>query len=266
VIKNPSISYCTTCRERLHHLQQTLPHNLAKHNRADVEFIVLDYNSEDGLSTWISDTFQSEIASGQLKCLRTTEPQCFHMAHAKNVVHRAASNDVVCNLDADNYVTAEFTAYLLNLFEQSESVIASGFGETGFFGRVALTKRWFERLGGYDENFHGWGYDDEDLIARAQAMGLTVHQLPPQFETVIAHPRADGWNESRERHVQQSRDNIAKGILTANSGRKWGVACLTSLCGKTHQPYAPDQGHVALNGASPAAKGGAPPEPARQDR
>lgn len=47
------ISFCITCMNRLKHLQETLEKNILDNFLVDeVEFVVLDYNSQDGLEEW----------------------------------------------------------------------------------------------------------------------------------------------------------------------------------------------------------------------
>ena len=49
------ISFCITCMNRLKHLQETLEKNILDNFLVDeVEFVVLDYNSQDGLEEWIA--------------------------------------------------------------------------------------------------------------------------------------------------------------------------------------------------------------------
>src|SRR5882724_5541287 len=81
------ISYCTTCMGRLHHLRQTLPANLEANAGLPVQFVVLDYNSRDGLGDWMRSHFQAQTESGKVVYARTSEPRFFNMAHAKNLAH-----------------------------------------------------------------------------------------------------------------------------------------------------------------------------------
>ena len=51
------ISFCITCMNRLKHLQETLEKNILDNFLVDeVEFVVLDYNSQDGTFSDISLT------------------------------------------------------------------------------------------------------------------------------------------------------------------------------------------------------------------
>lgn len=216
---------------RLHHLRQTLPINLAQNSSPEIEFVLLDYHSPDGLGAWIQQRFAREIAAGRLVYYRTEEPRYYHSAHAKNVVHRLARGDILCNLDADNYLVAGFSNFLLGLFQQEPNSVTRGAEVSGFVGRVALTKAAFLRLRGYDETFIGYGYDDRDFVARAVASGMALTVLPAKFARLIGHSRAErlarmppqlSYGSDRNRVLSQA--SLAAGRLIANAGRPWGVA------------------------------------------
>jgi len=55
---------------RLYHLQETLPKNIKDNYLPDdVEFVLLDYHSSDGLEEWVRSEMQTYIDNG------ITEPQ-----------------------------------------------------------------------------------------------------------------------------------------------------------------------------------------------
>ena len=59
------ISFCITCMNRLKHLQETLEKNILDNFLVDeVEFVVLDYNSQDGLEEWIAQSMMKYIEMG----------------------------------------------------------------------------------------------------------------------------------------------------------------------------------------------------------
>src|SRR4051812_19983514 len=62
-----SISFCTTCMGRLHDLAFTLPQNMADNaDYPDLEFLVLDYHSEDGLESWMAEHMRPHIEAGRV--------------------------------------------------------------------------------------------------------------------------------------------------------------------------------------------------------
>ena len=64
------ISFCITCMNRLKHLQETLEKNILDNFLVDeVEFVVLDYNSQDGLEEWIAQSMMKYIEMGILSII-----------------------------------------------------------------------------------------------------------------------------------------------------------------------------------------------------
>ena len=200
------ISFCTTCMGRAHHLKDTLPQNIRDNpvsDDLDVEFVVLNYNSGDDLHEWMmSDAkMQEHIESGLVRYGRTTDPEFFHMSHAKNMAHRMATGDVVCNLDADNYAGEHFAAYLKHVFEKDSEVVLNPShrvsklfspDDRGFFGRVATSRENFMKLHGYDESFSGWGGEDTDFMQRAKGMGLKHLRIDSlKYLGIIKHSNED---------------------------------------------------------------------------
>ena len=59
------VAFFTTCMNRLHHLKKTLPQNI-KDNQdyEDCVFVVLNYNSRDGLHEWMLENMAEQIKSG----------------------------------------------------------------------------------------------------------------------------------------------------------------------------------------------------------
>ena len=66
-MSNNKISFCTVCMNRLHHLKMTLQKNISDNrDYSNLEFIILDYNSSDGLGEYIRDNFNEEILNKKL--------------------------------------------------------------------------------------------------------------------------------------------------------------------------------------------------------
>jgi hypothetical protein len=161
----------------------------------------------------------------------------FHHAHAKNIAHRLARGEIVCNLDADNFTGFGFAQYLIDAFSSGKSImVRSPGGLNGTFGRIAMRKMDFEAIGGYDERMdYGWGYEDTDLIKRAIMAGMEEHYIPPTngFLTAIEHDDLERtqYNRikifrhfSRQCHKSLSLETLSRGGFVANAGKLWGKA------------------------------------------
>lgn len=206
------IWFCTTCSDRkgettrLEHIQQTLPQNLSDNPDGEgfeTRFVVLNYGDKGGLHEWITtdDVTRQAIEDERLIYARTDQPY-FRMGHAKNMAHRmainyAADTDVICNLDADNWLGQNFSGALFGLFSTNSNVIINPSNEIskkfksderGFYGRVALTVGNFKALGGYREAFKGWGDEDTDLTRRARSFGLKYLRFSDvDYLNIITH-------------------------------------------------------------------------------
>lgn len=59
---------------RLSHLQETLPKNIHdNYLLGDVEFVLLDYNSSDGLESWVKNDMKKYIDLGILSYYKTSQ-------------------------------------------------------------------------------------------------------------------------------------------------------------------------------------------------
>ena len=200
------ISFCTTRMGRAHHLKETLPQNICDNPASkglDVEFVVLNYNSQDDLHEWIMDDseMQKHVESGLICYGKTTDPEFFHMSHAKNMSHRLATGDVLCNLDADNFLGKGFAKMLYKHFADDMDIVMSpshragrrrGADDRGFLGRIATSRKDFYKLNGYDESFIGWGGEDNNFLQRAKALGAKHLRFEnASFLEIIRHTNED---------------------------------------------------------------------------
>lgn len=168
------ISFCITCMNRLHHIQQTLPKNFEDNNLDDrVEFVLLDYNSSDGLERWIKEYMTEYIDCGILSFYRTLTPKLYHRSHSRNIAFRLAKGNIVCNLDADNFLGNGFAAEMLNEFSINNNIFhTSDLTSTDAYGRIVLLKKDFIEIGGYNEDLEGYGHEDVDLFHRLVKKGV----------------------------------------------------------------------------------------------
>lgn len=163
---------------RLEHLKRTLAVNML-HALADsnnVEFVLLDYNSTDGLGLWVKESMMQYIDNQKLVYFKTIQCNSYHRSHSRNMVFRLATGDILVNLDADNFIGKGFVNFIhKNLTQFSflavdETINGKRFKDA--LGRICVWREDFEKIRGYDEIMAGYGFEDLDLKTRLKQIGL----------------------------------------------------------------------------------------------
>lgn len=248
-LPKPSVSFCITCRNRMWQITQTLPKNLKDNakNKKKVEFILIDFGSTDGLGEWIKENFAEELESGYLKYFYTDGMKEWNMCIAKNTAHKFAKNDIVVNLDCDNFTGVKGgreVARVLNGYGCQKAFLHmwSGNGPDGTNGRLAVAREAFIKAGGYDEKLEPWGYDEDDLMDRLRAMGMRKRIFnDKKYSSAIMNEKGIGITIKEEgfgivemwkSNVKMSNDNVTAGRLVANGGGPIGVEAVRMFCNK----------------------------------
>lgn len=227
------ISFCTTCKGRAHNLKVSLPHNLrVLRSYPDAEIVVLDYNSQDGLQDWIKSNYGKEINAGRIRYARYADAEHFNMPHARNMAHRIATGDVLCNLDADNMLAAGTAEWLNEQFGKNPNIIIypdyfeagrlndkrEKDGEKplrGIMGRIAIGRDNFFALRGYNEAYQA-GWEDRNFTARADKAGLRSVELPPdRYGDVIQHT-----NEARIENMAPQNASATMAAMAASREKR----------------------------------------------
>jgi predicted GH43/DUF377 family glycosyl hydrolase len=230
---DPRVSFCMPCKNRAHDVKETLPRTLKALLPGD-EVVLLDYDSEDDLTKWVAANLMAEIRSERVRYIQLVDkPTPWETARPKNVAHRAARREIVCNLDADNWLVPGYSGWLRNALKMEPKGVIHmsirAFG--GGYGRIAMLQATFMDLGGYDERFKSWGYDDNDLLVRAKALGYKLMETPDEFLAFKRHP--DATRKFSEGITQKSESLALNRKFTeqalssknyrANSGHEWGI-------------------------------------------
>ena len=192
------ISFCTVCMGRTHHLAKTYLKNIEDNkDYPNIEFVLLNYNSNDNMDGWVRQNLYEYIESGIVKYYKTFEPSVFHASKAKNLAHRIASGDVLVNLDADNFTGRDNAFYLNHLYVNSPSKILVHFSSYNWkfydtIGRIAIKKEDFLALNGYREDFGPMKMQDIDLLKRCKLANIkTVRVELINFLRTIKHDDKD---------------------------------------------------------------------------
>lgn len=237
VVKKNKISLCTTCMNRLEDLKQTLPKNI-EDNRdyENIEFVLLDYNSNDGLGSWVGSEMIDYINEGILVYYRTEEPEYFDMSHSRNVAFLVATGDIVNNVDADSFTNEGFADIINKIANEQPEKAIFGKSKQLLRGRIGFYRLEFiHDLGGYDEDLKGYGHDDADIMNRAWELGFKfmpfsrqgnfVGVVPNHIKHQEGNYKEPWWvTEGRNRFI--SYTNLILKKFRANENRVWGKATL----------------------------------------
>ena len=228
------LSFCITCMNRFEQISQTLLLNLKNNKNLKVEFVLVDFNSTDGLKQFIlnNNDFKFYLKSKQLKYYFTTSLKNWHASIAKNTAHRLATGKILVNLDCDNFIGKDGGEYIINIFKKNNyNIILSQSKDlygSGTFGRISISKDYFFKLGGYNELFYPMGYQDTDFINRAIKFNLKLIHLNEKNEALLNNKKDSikncHMNLTYERMETMnkliSKFNIDNNELTVNKFRK----------------------------------------------
>ena len=191
------IAFCITSMNRARHLKETLKKNMDDNNQPDeAEFVLMDYNSTDGLEEWVRSELTLYITSGLLVYYKTLTPATYLRSHSRNMAFRLSDARIVCNLDADNFLGRGFARFMIDEFDKYENIFYLSNLTKNIYGRVCLLREDFDRVRGYNEAFSGYGYEDDDLYNRLRKIGLFYKQFfIPAFSRSIDHAGEDRVSE-----------------------------------------------------------------------
>lgn len=190
-----NISFCTVCMNRLHHIKLTLPKNIRDNqDYNNVEFVLLDYNSSDGLLEWVNQEMGEYLNSGILKYYRTEDFEYFDRSHSRNMMFKLASGDIICNIDADNYTGEGFAEYINSEFDKNENIYIVADTKKRYyflrnaFGRFCVKKDAFLDIRGLDEEMKSYGSETVDFYERLEKKGLNEIVIQnTSFLNTISH-------------------------------------------------------------------------------
>lgn len=183
------LTLITTCKNRLDHLRQTLP---AMRGQSFSDVIVVDYGCEQGTSDWVA------AAHDGVGCIRVDDDPRFSLARARNIGARAARTEFICFVDADVILNEDLGAWLKQHDRPGAFYLSGARRMPELSGFVICRKAHFDKAGGYDEVFRGWGGEDKDLYDRLRLLGLRAIAIPATALTAIRHGdefRALGQND-----------------------------------------------------------------------
>jgi hypothetical protein len=171
------VSFVTSCKGRLHHLQQTLTTFLAQSN---AEVVVVDYGCPQGTAAWVRAHHPSVVV------VEVKDDSGFSLARARNFGAAQARGRYLCFVDADMRLVGDLGTWVAANAGESAFCIAQPHKKSAM-GTCVVPAQAFARIGGYDEAFRGWGGEDADLYDRLRCPGRPERGYPSALVESIHH-------------------------------------------------------------------------------
>ena len=170
-----------------------------------VELVVVDFGSDDG-----SIPVELARARHRLPARTVPHPPPFNHNKGRNYGAFSAHGDIIFQLDADMHIP-------IDMFERINAIVKPGTvffpecwreDETGKvisdvhctcgYGMCAITKEDWGKLGGWDEGYVAWGYDDVEFKDRVEKAEMEIVREKVDGLVHMWHPNT--W-EHRNRHT-----------------------------------------------------------------
>lgn len=193
-----SIAFITTCKGRLHHLQETLPLIVAQE---PAEIIVVDYGCPQKSGQWVKENYPT------VNVVNVEDDPGFCVARARNIGAQHSTSQWLCFIDADIKVSKGWVDWMHRILDPRFFYRASkkdGTRDKETWGTCVCERKAFEFIEGYDEVFNGWGGEDDDLYARLELIGLAEFHYPHQYVSAISHPETERvlYHQIKNRRTQ----------------------------------------------------------------
>lgn len=223
-----SVSIVMTTFNRPHLLRETLD-SIDMQDYQD-EIIVVDDGTDE-----LTEGICREYLATYIKLNRPQSETYRNQAWPLNVGIRAATGDIIIQQNAEckhidpktiekltarvtdtNCVFARVTALLA---DGTPDILYCGIGNARpYFFCGAIKRAWFEKLRGYDEDFVGYGYEDDDMAERLSRSGVTWDFTDIEVHHQW-HPPAGVFDMSQSANLFAKKSGSA---LIRNQDRQWG--------------------------------------------
>ncbi len=194
----PMLSLITTCKNRLHHLKQTLPLMVKQPN---AEVIVVDYGCTQGTRDWIKANYP------QVKVVEVDDDSGWCLARARNLGAAEAKSDWLLFIDADVLLQGNLSAWVFENAKPDHFYRAGPLKSYSEMGTILCTKANYSAVGGYDEAYVGWAAEDGDFFAKLKDANFIASEYPSTLIKAIEH-----GDEERQLGKEGYVENTAQGM------------------------------------------------------
>ena len=149
------LSIVVTCKGRLSHLQQTLPHILDQRTSLPYRVVVVDYGDPQACGAWIATQANPKLSVVHCR----TETHEFNISRARNIGARNSWGKYIAFLDADVQVAEYWLDAAVRPLRTGAVMSIPDWEQPGFSACVVARKA-FQLARGFDESFDSWGYEE----------------------------------------------------------------------------------------------------------
>ncbi|MFI4939205.1 MAG: glycosyltransferase family 2 protein [Burkholderiales bacterium] len=171
-------SIIVTCKNRLHHLRQTLPTYVLQ---SDAEVIVVDYGCTQGTEQWVQENFPAATV------VAVRDDPIFNLARARNTGATKAQGRFLLFVDADIKINHDLGNWILENARENFYYKAPDSATSDACGTMLCARADWEKAGGYDEAFRGWGGEDRDIYFRFWLAGIACREFDKGSLEAIPH-------------------------------------------------------------------------------
>jgi N-terminal domain of galactosyltransferase len=224
---NPALTLITPYRDRVAHLQTQLEWWRRLPDRENHQWIVIELTAEPSIE------LVDLLNQNQITYVHLPSPGLFHKTKALNLGLKQAAGQWIAPFDVDLIPLGQTLQRHLALAQRSPQFLVTGYRlmaetatvdldnlelvlEQATIGPedqpTALRKHLLQgecfgvmpifehdrlaKIGGWDEQFIGWGAEDQDLIERYLHPERAICRCPELCYLHLHHGPAAGWNEA----------------------------------------------------------------------
>ena len=165
------------------------------------ELVVVDYGCPDRVGDWV------EADHPGVKVVRIDDDPGFCLSRARNMGAASTDTDWICFVDADICLAAGWIEWLRNELRPGAFFLSGdkeGRSVLEAVGTVCCSREAFDRVGGYDEVYRGYGGEDTDLYKRLEAAGYRRADYPSSYVEPILHDDSErvAFHNVKNRELQ----------------------------------------------------------------
>lgn len=118
---------------------------------------------------------------------------------------------VLGSIEEDDMVTTRFMRKLTrpaadidiieekySFYDEERSISNRAYSRSAFSGNIVLYKKQYEKAGGMDESYVGYGFEDADMTARLTSVGVRPHYRP-ELELHLYHEECSYGDHDQKR-------------------------------------------------------------------